>query len=101
MIMPLSFPTHNDAISSPSRAPSVSSKMPPWIIPLMHSYRSDIAGVVRIRVVRGGRSFLVRRGSKGVSVANYSCQLSSKTVDHISDQFDYFDSHPIVAAVHQ
>lgn len=30
-----------------------------------------MAGVVLMRVVKGGNSFLCRRGSKGVNVANY------------------------------
>lgn len=40
-------------------------------MPLMHSYRRLIAGVVLIKVVSGGRSFLIKRGSKGVNTANY------------------------------
>jgi len=39
---------------------------------LMHSYRRDMAGVVLIRLVKGGSNFLTRRGSKGVNVANYT-----------------------------
>lgn len=49
----------------------VVANMPPAITVWMHSYRSDIAGVVWIKVVMGGRSFLVRRGSNGVRAANY------------------------------
>ena len=70
MIMPLSFPTQSKAISSPSRTPSILSRIPPWMTPLIHSYSSDMAGVVRIKVVKGGKSFLISRGSKGVKVAN-------------------------------
>jgi hypothetical protein len=49
---------------------SESPRNPPCITPLMHSYKSDIAGVVRMRSINGGRSLRVRRGSSGVRVAN-------------------------------
>lgn len=39
-------------------------------MPLMHSYSSDIAGVVLMISVSGGRSLRTSRGSKGVKVAN-------------------------------
>lgn len=71
MIMPRSLVTQSDAISSPPETSSESPRMPPWIIPLMHSYSKDMAGVVCMILVRGGRSFLTRRGSRGVRVANY------------------------------
>jgi hypothetical protein len=72
-IMPRSLPTHNFATSSPSEVPSTASKMPPCIMPLIHSYRSDMAEVSRIILVSGGRSFLINRGSRGVRVANCLC----------------------------
>jgi hypothetical protein len=67
IIIPRSLLTQSTAISSPS---SELPKMPPCMIPLMHSYKRDMAGVVLIIDVKGGKSFLIRRGSKGVSVAN-------------------------------
>src|SRR5579862_8933702 len=69
-IIPRNFPTQRLAISSPSLVPSTLSRMPPWIIPFMHSYRRDMAGVVRMIVINGGSSFLTNRGSNGVNVAN-------------------------------
>jgi hypothetical protein len=68
IIMPRSLLTQRDAISSAPE--SSASRMPPWIMPLMHSYNRDMAGVVLIRVVKGGNSFRTSRGSKGVKVAN-------------------------------
>lgn len=72
MIMPRSFVTHSDAISSLPDISSALPRIPPWMMPLMHSYNRDMAGVVRIRSVRGGSSFRTSRGSRGVSVANYN-----------------------------
>lgn len=69
-IMPRSFPTHNFATSSPSAVPSTAARMPPCIMPLIHSYNSDMADVSRMILVNGGRSFLISRGSRGVRVAN-------------------------------
>ena len=48
--------------------------MPPWMIPLMHSYSKDMAPVSRMILVSGGSSFLINRGSSGVKVANYQSQ---------------------------
>lgn len=45
--------------------------MPPWMMLLIHSYSKDIAGVVRMRVVNNGSSFLTKRGSSKLRVANY------------------------------
>lgn len=70
-IMPRSLPTQSFATSSPSVVPSTASSMPPCMIPLMHSYNSDIADVSLMIFVSGGRSFLINRGSSGVNVANY------------------------------
>lgn len=70
IIIPRSLLTHSVAISSAPATSSVLSKMPPWMIPFIHSYNNDIAGVVRIMFVRGGSSFRTRRGSRGVNVAN-------------------------------
>jgi hypothetical protein len=39
-------------------------------MPFIHSYKRDIAGVVRMMDVSGGNSFRTRRGSSGVKVAN-------------------------------
>lgn len=44
--------------------------MPPWMIPFMHSYSRDMAGVVRMSSVSGGSSLRTNRGSSGVRVAN-------------------------------
>ena len=49
---------------------SLSTSIPPAITACMHSYSSDIAGVVVIRDVRGGSSLRTRRGSTGVNNAN-------------------------------
>lgn len=73
-IMPRSLPTHSFATSSPSVVPSTASRMPPCIMPLMHSYNKDMADVSRMIFVRGGSSFLISRGSRGVNVANYRRQ---------------------------
>ena len=70
MIIPRSLVTQSVAIASPPAESSLLSKIPPRIMPLMHSYRSDIAPVVRIIEVSGGSSFLTSRGSRGVNVAN-------------------------------
>lgn len=70
IIMPRSLVTQRDAISSPPETSSESPRIPPWIIPLMHSYNKDMAGVVWMMLVRGGKSFRTRRGSNGVKVAN-------------------------------
>lgn len=61
---------HNLATSSPSVVPSTASRMPPWMMPLMHSYSRDMAEVSRMILVNGGRSFLISLGSSGVKVAN-------------------------------
>jgi hypothetical protein len=37
----------------------------------MHSYSKDMAGVVWIKEVSGGSSFLINLGSRGVNDANY------------------------------
>lgn len=74
MIMPRSLLTQSVAISSVPDSSSALPRIPPWMMPLMHSYSSDMAGVVRIMLVRGGSNFLASRGSKGVKVAN--CNLS-------------------------
>jgi hypothetical protein len=71
MIIPRSLVTHSDAISSLPETSSSLPRIPPWMIPLIHSYSNDMAGVVRIRSVRGGSNFRTRRGSSGVKVANY------------------------------
>jgi hypothetical protein len=71
MIMPRSLDTQREAISSLPDTSSESPRIPPWMIPLMHSYDSDIAGVVLIISVSGGSNFRTSRGSKGVRVANY------------------------------
>jgi len=68
--MPRNLLTQSVAISSPPADSSLLSNMPPWMIPFMHSYSSDIARVVRISDVRGGSSLRTSRGSKGVRVAN-------------------------------
>jgi hypothetical protein len=70
IIMLRSLLTQRDAISSPAES-SPLSRMPPWMMPFIHSYKRDIAGVVRMIEVSGGRSFLTRRGSRGVKIANY------------------------------
>lgn len=72
IIIPRSFVTQRDAISSLPESSSLSPRIPPWIIPLIHSYSNDIAGVVRIRSVKGGSNLRTSRGSKGVRVANYN-----------------------------
>jgi hypothetical protein len=76
-IMPRNLPTQSFATSSPSEVPSTASRMPPCIMPLMHSYSSDMADVSRMIFVSGGSSFLISRGSSGVKVANYFCEQSS------------------------
>lgn len=81
IIIPRSLLTHNVAISSAPATSSVLSKMPPWMIPFMHSYNNDIAGVVRIMFVRGGSNFRTRRGSRGVKVANCA-RISQTQVAH-------------------
>ena len=53
-------------------------------MPFIHSYRSDMAGVVRMSVVRGGKSFLISRGSNGVSVANCYLLATYREVWYIS-----------------
>jgi len=76
--------------------------MPPWMMPFIHSYKSDIAGVVRIIEVSGGRSFRTSRGSRGVKVANYKILAHSYKTSHIcTDQLDQLNSHPIVPTVHK
>lgn len=70
MIMPRSFVTQRDAISSLPDMSSALPRIPPWIMPLMHSYSKDIAGVVLIRSVSGGSNLRTSRGSRGVKVAN-------------------------------
>ena len=66
--MARSLLTQSRATSSPSVVPPAASMMPPWMMPLMHSYSNDIAGVVLIMLVRGGKSFLTSLGSRGVRV---------------------------------
>ncbi len=78
MIMPRNLFTQRVAISSVPES-SLAPKIPPWIIPLMHSYNNDMAGVVLMRLVRGGKSLRTNRGSKGVKVANYMIIISSET----------------------
>ena len=68
--IPRSLLTHSLATSSPSFDPLVLVRIPLVMIPFMHSYNSDMAGVVFMIVVSGARSFFTRRGSSGVSVAN-------------------------------
>lgn len=102
IIMPLSLLTHRLAISSPPPDSSGLSRIPPWIIPLMHSYKSDMAGVVLMMEVSGGSNFLTKRGSRGVNVANCRCQhILDCIVISVTYQLDQFDSHPIVPAINQ
>lgn len=68
--MPRNLLTQRDAISSPPADSSLLPRIPPNIMPFMHSYSSDIAGVVRMIDVSGGKSFLTNLGSRGVKVAN-------------------------------
>jgi hypothetical protein len=98
-IMPRSLPTHSFATSSPSEVPSTASKMPPCIMPLIHSYSSDMADVSRIIFVSGGRSFLINRGSRGVNVANCQCQSCSSLRLVHTYKLDKLDSHPVVSAL--
>jgi hypothetical protein len=70
MIIPRSLLTQRVAIASSPAESSLPSNIPPSMMPLMHSYRSDIAPVVWMIEVRGGKSFFTRRGSRGVKVAN-------------------------------
>jgi len=42
----------------------------PWVTVLMHSYSSDMAGVLLIRLVSGSTSFFDNLGSRGVRDAN-------------------------------
>jgi hypothetical protein len=51
-------------------------------MPLIHSYNRDIAGVVRIRLVSGGSNLRTRRGSRGVSVANYNMVRKPRVTEH-------------------
>lgn len=86
----------------------VVANMPPAITVWIHSYKSDMAGVVWIKVVMGGSSFLVRRGSNGVRAANYG-RRNSKVVSlgcyivlnfHVKCPWTYqlndLDKHPVV-----
>jgi len=57
---------HTLATSSLSEPLSPPSRIPPWMIPLMHSYNSDIAVVLKIRFVKGRTSFFTSLGSSGV-----------------------------------
>lgn len=41
------------------------------MMPLIHSYNNDMAEVSRMILVKGGSSFLINRGSRGVNVANW------------------------------
>jgi hypothetical protein len=77
--MPLSFVTQSEATSSRAEKSSPSPRIPPWMMPLMHSYSRDIAGVVLMRFVNGGSSFRTRRGSRGVRVANWSTVRAMET----------------------
>ena len=52
--------------------PESPCSIPPMIQVWTHSYSNEIAGVVDIRSVMGGCSFLTNRGSCGVRVPNYS-----------------------------
>lgn len=70
MIMPRSLETISEAISSRPDTSSGLPRIPPWMMPLMHSYRSDMAGVVLMMSVKGGRSLRMSLGSSGVRVAN-------------------------------
>ena len=101
-IIPRSFETHNSATSSRSRYDSELSNIPPCMIPDMHSYSKDIAGVVCIRLVNGGSSFLIRRGSSGVIVANYS--LSAFALDlsqRLTCKLDNLNSHPVISTTNK
>lgn len=51
-------------------SPLIPCNIPPMIHVWTHSYRRDIAGVVEIRSVIGGWSFLTSRGSCGESEPN-------------------------------
>jgi hypothetical protein len=84
-IMPRSLPTHSFATSSPSVVPSTASSMPPCMMPLIHSYSSDIADVSLMIFVSGGSSFLISRGSSGVNVANYEMSVMYK--NHRSETY--------------
>lgn len=68
--MPLSLFTHSVAISSEPDASPLLPRIPPWMIPLIHSYSSDIDEVVDMIFVRGDKSFRTSRGSRGVNFAN-------------------------------
>ena len=71
IIMLRSLLTQRDAISSlPSSSSSPLPRIPPWIMPFIHSYNNDIAGVLRMISVKGGNSFRTSLGSRGVRVAN-------------------------------
>ncbi len=71
-------------------------------MPLIHSYNRDIAGVVRMMVVSGGKSLRTSRGSKGANVAN--CELVSsfhRGRVWVTNKFDDLDGHPVVAPIYE
>lgn len=80
--MPRSFVTQSEATSSLAEKSSPSPRIPPWIMPLIHSYSRDMAGVVRIRLVNGGSNLRTRRGSRGVRVANYNKVRKHGATEH-------------------
>lgn len=76
--------------------------MPPWMIPLMHSYSSDMAGVVLMRSVKGGSNLRTSRGSRGVRVANYGPVSENLHMKHSTTyKLDQLDGHPVVTTIHK
>lgn len=59
--------------------------MPPTIHVRTHSYNKDIAEVLEMRVVIGGRSFRTKRGSRGVNMANWKAVLANDQSDEYID----------------
>lgn len=66
----------------------------------MHSYSSDMAGVVSMSSVSGGTSLRTSRGSSGVKTANWRVSEAKgrRTTTH---KLDDLDEHPVVCAVRE
>lgn len=102
MIIPRSLVTQRDAISSLPETSSASPRIPPWMIPLIHSYSRDMAGVVRMRSVKGGSNLRTSRGSSGVRVANWkSVNRRFREPGFCTYQLDQLDGHPIITAIYK